>query len=198
VSVDISQVAAAGDKLVTAAMLSVWAYGYATIEAAANLAHHHHSPRRRYLAVMDELWRALRGAPGLVEPADALTRLSRNLGVAQIMLTHTLDDLDALPTAQDRAKGRGLAERCAIKVLAALPGRELDRISRIVRLSGPERDLVASWAAGEALTPGATHPGRGKYLLKVGDHPGTPVALHLVGDEHTLYDTDTAARTGAR
>jgi hypothetical protein len=198
VSIDISRVASAGDKLVAAAMLSTWSYGYAVIDAAAVLAEQGLVPRRRHLAVMDELWRALRGAPGLVEPADALTRLSRNLGVAQIMLTHSLDDLDALASDEDRAKGRGMAERCAIKVLAALPGRELDRISQMVRLSGPERDMVASWAAPEALVPGATHPGRGKYLLKTGERAGMPVALHLVGDEIALYDTDAAVRGGAR
>jgi len=194
VSVDISRVAAAGDKLVSAAMLSTWSYGYAVIDAAAALAEQGLAPRRRHLTVLDELWRALRGAPGLVEPADALTRLSRNLGVAQIMLTHSLDDLDALATDEDRAKGRGMAERCAIKVLAALPGRELDRVSQMVRLSGPERDMVASWAAPEALVPGATHPGRGKYLIKTGERHGMPVALHLVGEESTLYDTDAAVR----
>ncbi|MEJ3743153.1 hypothetical protein WEI85_07690 [Actinomycetes bacterium KLBMP 9797] len=198
VSIDISRVAAAGDKLVAAAMLSTWSYGYAVIDAAAVLAEQGLAPRRRHLAVMDELWRALRGAPGLVEPADALTRLSRNLGVAQIMLTHSLDDLDALASDEDRAKGRGMAERCAIKVLAALPGRELERISQMVRLSGPERDMVSSWAAPEALVPGATHPGRGKYLLKTGERAGMPVALHLVGDELTLYDTDAAVRAGTR
>ncbi|WP_230519612.1 hypothetical protein [Salinispora arenicola] len=198
VSIDISRVAAAGDKLVAAAMLSTWSYGYAVIDAAAVLADQSLAPRRRHLAIMDELWRALRGAPGLVEPADALTRLSRNLGVAQIMLTHSLDDLDALASDEDRAKGRGLAERCAIKVLAALPGRELDRISQMVRLSMPERDMVASWAAPEALVPGAMHPGRGKYLVKTGERAGMPVALHLVGEELALYDTDAAVRAGAR
>ncbi|GAA0949050.1 hypothetical protein [Virgisporangium aurantiacum] len=198
VSIDISRVAAAGDKLVTAAMLSTWSYGYAVIDAAAVLAHHNLAPRRRHLAVMDELWRVLRGAPGLVEPADALTRLSRNLGVAQIMLTHSLDDLDALATNEDRAKARGMAERCAIKVLAALPNRELDRIAGMVRLSTPERDMVASWAAPEALMPGATHPGRGRYLLKTGERAGIPVALYLVDDEPNLYDTDAAVRAGSR
>ncbi|WP_255779589.1 hypothetical protein KZZ52_41690 [Dactylosporangium sp. AC04546] len=198
VSIDISRVVTAGDKLVAAAMLSTWSYGYAVIDAAAALAEQGLAPRRRHLAVMDELWRALRGAPGLVEPADALTRLSRNLGVAQIMLTHSLDDLEALGNAEDRAKGRGMAERCAVKVLAALPGRELDRIGRIVRLSGPERDIVSSWAAPDALVPGAAHPGRGKYLLKTGERAGMPVALYLVGDEFALYDTDTAVKAGAR
>ena len=47
----------------TAAMLCVWSYGFAMVDAAA-LAEQQLAPRRSYLAVMDELWRALRGARG--------------------------------------------------------------------------------------------------------------------------------------
>ncbi|MGH3231501.1 MAG: hypothetical protein ACRDOA_23460, partial [Streptosporangiaceae bacterium] len=81
VSVDISRVGAAGDHLLTAAMLCTWAHGYAMVDAAAALAEQQLAPRRSYLAVMDELWRALRGAPGLVEYADSLTRLNRAKGM---------------------------------------------------------------------------------------------------------------------
>jgi hypothetical protein len=194
VSVDISRVAAAGDQLVAAGMLCVWAYGYGLVDAHAALADDGHHPRQHYLAVMDELWRALRGAPGLVEHADSLTRLNRAKGIASVMVTHSLADLDALPTEQDRAKAQGFIERAAIKVLAGLPPRELDRVGQVVRLGVAERELVSSWAAPEAWLPGARHPGRGKYLIKTGDRPGLPVSMTLVGDEHTLYDTDAATR----
>src|SRR6266568_8080584 len=96
VSVDISAVRAAGDKLLTAAMLCTWAYGFGVADATAALAGTGITGRRSYLAVMDELWRALRGAPGLVEYADSLTRLNRAKGMASIMITHSLADLDAL------------------------------------------------------------------------------------------------------
>ncbi len=198
VSVDISTVAAAGDQLVAAAMLCTWAYAFGVVDAAAVLAEQQRAPRRQFFGVMDELWRALRGAPGLVDHADALTRLNRQRGMASLMITHTLDDLDALPTAEDRAKARGFFERAAIKILAALPGRELERISQITRLSSPEREFVSSWAAPEALLAGSVHPGRGKYLIKTGERPGLPVALSLVGDEWWLYDTDAAIRTSQR
>ena len=198
VSVDISRVAAAGDTLVAAAMLCVWSYGHALVDATAVLAEHGQATRHHYLAIMDELWRALRGAAGLVEHADALTRLNRAKGMASLMLTHSLADLDALPTPEDRAKAQGFVERSAIKILAGLPPRELDRVHHVVPLNQAERDLVASWAAPEAWLPGAAHPGRGKYLIKTGQRPGMPVALHLVGDEWTLYDTDQKIRAGAR
>ena len=144
--------------------------------------------------IMDELWRALRGAPGLVEHADALTRLNRAKGMACIMITHSLADLDALPTEEDRAKARGFMERSAITVLAALPPRELAQVSQITPLTRPERDLVASWSAPESWRPGARHPGRGRYLIKTGGRLGIPCELTLVPGEQHLYDTDQAIR----
>ena len=175
VSVDISRVGAAGDHLLTAAMLCTWAHGYAMVDAAAALAEQQLAPRRSYLAVMDELWRALRGAPGLVEYADCLTRLNRAKGMGTIMITHSLADLDALATEEDRAKARGFVERCAITVMGGLPPRELARVCEITPLTGPEQELVTSWSAPDSWQPGAKHPGRGKYLIKTGERLGIPV-----------------------
>jgi hypothetical protein len=194
VSVDISRVGAAGDKLLTAAMLSCWAYGFGSVDAASALAELGIAPRRSYIGVMDELWRALRGAAGLVEYADSLTRLNRSKGMASIMITHSLADLDALATDEDRAKARGFMDRSAITVLAGLPPRELARVHEITPLTDPERNLVASWSAPDSWQPGARHPGRGKYLVKTGERLGIPVELSLVGPERELYDTDQAIR----
>jgi hypothetical protein len=196
VSVDLSAVKAAGDKLLTAAMLCTWSYGFGCVDAASALADLGVAPRRSYLAVMDELWRALHGAPGLVEHADSLTRLNRARGMASIMITHSLADLDALATETDRARARGFLDRSAITVLAGLPPRELARVSEITPLTEPERALVASWSAPESYLPGARHPGRGKYLIKTGERLGIPVQLTLVGPEPELYDTDQAIRAG--
>ncbi|HTT52862.1 MAG TPA: hypothetical protein VMH35_15820 [Streptosporangiaceae bacterium] len=190
VSVDISAVKAAGDKLLTAALLCTWSYGFGCVDAAAALADTGGGPRRSYLGVMDELWRALRGAPGLVEHADSLTRLNRAKGMAHIMITHSVADLDALATGEDRARARGFLDRSAITVLAGLPPRELARVAEITPLTGPERALVSSWSAPESYQPGVCHPGRGKYLIKTGERLGIPVQLALIGPEHRLYDTD--------
>ncbi|MGH3123292.1 MAG: hypothetical protein ACRDND_20060, partial [Streptosporangiaceae bacterium] len=198
VSVDISRVGAAGDKLLTAAMLCTWAYGFGVVDAAAALADQGIAPHRSYLAVMDELWRALRGAPGLVEHADALTRLSRQKGMGSIMATHSLADLAALPSPEDRAKARGFVERSAITVMGGLPPRELASLSEVCPMTGPEMELVTSWSSPDSWQAGARHPGRGKYLIKAGERLGIPVELSLVGAEHALYDTDQAIRASAR
>ena len=191
VSVDISAVTSAGDTLLSAAMLSTWSYGFAVIDASTALAEAGLAPAKRYVAVLDELWRALRGAPGLVDHADALTRVYRGRNVAHMMMTHSLDDLNALPTEADRAKARGFIDRCAITVLAGLPLRELDEVARVVPLSDAEKSIVASWSSPETWQPGARHPGRGKYLIKTGQRVGIPVELEYVADEAVLYNTDS-------
>jgi hypothetical protein len=190
VTVDISAVVSAGDTLLSAAMLSTWSYGFAVIDASTALAEAGLAPPRRYVAVLDELWRALRGAAGLVDHADALTRVYRGRNVAHMMMTHSLDDLNALPTEADRAKARGFIDRCAITVLAGLPMRELDEVSRIVPLSQAEKAMVASWSSPETWQPGTRHPGRGKYLIKTGQRVGIPVEMEYVADEARLYNTD--------
>ena len=113
--------------------------------------------------------------------------------MAHIMITHSLADLDALATEEDRAGPRvhGLLRDHRA---AGLPPRELARVAEITPLTGPERALVASWSAPESYQPGARHPGRGKYLIKTGERLGIPVQLTLTGPEHYLYDTDQAIR----
>jgi len=112
------------------------------------------------------------------------------------MITHSLADLDALATVEDRAKARGFIERSAITVMGGLPPRELARVHEITPLTEPEQELVTSWSAPDSWQPGARHPGRGKYLIKTGERLGIPIELSLVGAEHALYDTDQAIRAG--
>ena len=183
----------AGDALMAASMLATWSYGHAMIEASVALARLGLAPSRQFLAVLDEMWRALRGSSALVEQADALTRVYRHKSVAHLMLTHSLDDLAAVGTDADRAKARGFLDRCAITALTAMSERELAEIGRLRHLTGRERAIVQSWSSATSWQTGSHHPGRGKYLLKAGDRTGIPVEMTLVGDEADLYDTDPGA-----
>jgi hypothetical protein len=108
---------------------------------------------RNILWVQDEAWRALRTGPGLVEKSDRMTRLNRHKGVASIYLTHSMDDLEALASAEDRAKARGIASRCAIHVYGGLPTSELSNLA--VTLSGREADMLASWQSAGTWVPAA-------------------------------------------
>ena len=179
VDVDLSRIPAGDDITVAAAMLSAWSWGFGMVEAAAYLG----LGRRRNI-VLDEMWRALRATPGLVEHADQLTRLNRATGASTIMITHSLEDLDALPTEADRAKARGFIERSAVTILAGLPNRELDRLHPITPLTSAERALVTGWAApagvGQHRRPADhTPPGPRQVpdqVRRPARHPGRPAA----------------------
>ena len=188
-SLDMSALDDDADDVVAAAMLCSWAWSATLADTAGD--------HRNTVQVQDELWRALRAAPGLVEHSDRITRLGRHRGIVSIQVTHSLDDLDALPTPTDRAKARGMAARNAILILGGMAPQDLDRLAGITALTDPERDLVASWAAPPTWHPGHIHPGRGRYLIKSGQRIGLPVGLRLTPTEARLYDTDTAFRTAA-
>jgi hypothetical protein len=184
ISLDISSLDEETDEVVAAAMLCSWAWGSAMIEARQAGA------GRNVLWVQDEAWRALRTGPGLVERSDRMTRLNRHKGIASVYLTHSMDDLEALPAAEDRAKARGIASRCAIHVYGGLPTTELPSLA--VTLSSREAELIASWQSAGTWVPGQRHPGRGLYLIKAGERAGLPVRMHLTQREVELYNTDTA------
>jgi len=186
-SLDISALDDDDDDVVAAAMLCSWAWTAGHIDATRTLGH-----RRNVVQVQDELRRALRVAPGLVERSDRITRLNRHRGVVSFQVTHSLDDLEALPTEADRAKARGLAARNGILLLGGMADKELDGLRRIVPLTSGEGSLITSWAAPPTWHAGRAHPGRGKYLIKSGERMGLPVALTLTATEQRLYDTDQA------
>jgi hypothetical protein len=185
-SIDISALDEESDEVVAAAMLCSWAWGSGMIEARQAGAGRH------IFWVQDEAWRALRTGPGLVEKSDRMTRLNRHKGVASAYLTHSMSDLEALPSAEDRAKARGIAARCAIHVYGGLPGSELSSLA--VALSGREAELLTSWQSAGTWVPGQRHPGRGLVLIKAGERAGLPVRMTLSPRELELYDTDIAFR----
>ena len=200
VCVDISHIGVTDEQLTAGALLASWSYGFAQVEAAHLLADLGLAPKRRFFAVMDELWRALR-APGLVDRLDGLTRLSRAQGTGLAYITHSLDDLEALADEADRAKARGLAERCAAKLLGGLSREQLLRFAQIVELSEAEISEVTSWADREGWTRLADNTatsslslvksaGVGKFLLKIGSRPGLPVYLNPTAVERDLGNTD--------
>lgn len=186
-SLDISALHRDDDEVVAAAMLSSWAWTGAAIDAAQALGR-----RRNVFRPMDELWRALRVAPGLVEFADRLTRLNRHEGEVTAQSTHSFDDLEALPNPADVAKARGMAARNGVMILGGLDAKEIEAISRISPLTSGEAAMLTSWAAPPTWVPGMAHPGRGKYLIKSGERLGLPVALTLSATERELYNTDLA------
>jgi hypothetical protein len=210
VSVDISSLRARGNDVVSAGMIAVWAYTYSAIDSARSIG----LMDRKLVVPMDEMWRALRSGPGLVDAMDAISRLNRVTDDVTIYVTHSLLDVEALPTEMDRAKARGLMDRCDTWVLGASTTEELQRVTGKRSLTEQEIMMVSSWSSatstgldvsptyddddtGPAEDEAVRHPGRGKYLIKLGTRPGIAAALELTATEQRLYRTDNNRRTRA-
>ncbi len=187
VSLSLSAIEDDGDDVVGAAMLCSWTWAANVIEAQQVA-----GKRRNIFQPQDELWRGLRAGSGLVEKSDRMTRLNRHRGIVSAQSTHSLSDLDALATAEDRAKARGMAARNAVKILGGLSTEEMGRLHELTPFTSRERAMVTGWSAPETWVRGQRHPGRGKYLVKSGRRMGLPVALDLTETEMKLYATDTA------
>ncbi|MFF3578593.1 ATP-binding protein [Streptomyces mirabilis] len=209
VSVDISALRARGNDVVSAGMIATWAYTYSSIDSARSIG----LMDRRLVLPMDEMWRALRSGPGLVDAMDAISRLNRTTDDVTIYVTHSLLDVEALPTEMDRAKARGLMDRCDTWVIGASSDEELRRVTGKRSLTEQERMMIGSWSSatstGLDIDPtaydegtgvpaaedeGARHPGRGKYLIKIGTRPGIAASLELTATEQRLYKTDNNRR----
>lgn len=191
---DVSALMDSTGDLQGAVLMACWSAGFATINAAHALADAGLEPPRNYLVVMDELHRALRSGPGMVERIDSLTRLNRNEGVGQIMITHTMNDLLALPTPEDTKKAIGLVERSGYVILGGLSAGEMPLLSQAIRPSKKEQELLVSWTSPAPYNPRTnekgTPPGRGRFLIKVGISPGVPFKLVLTPQEAAVNDTN--------
>lgn len=191
-------------QLRAAALMACWSVGFGTVNVAQALATAGVEPQRHYIIAMDEIHQALRSGPGMVERYDQLTRLNRKFGVGQMMITHTMKDLYALPTVEDREKARGLVERSGMVVLGGLPGAEMELLTQVVPLSRAEQSLLATWQEPPSWDPETgqetSPPGLGNFLIKVGARPGIPLQVQLtaVEREFDVHDTNVLWQQSSR
>jgi hypothetical protein len=189
VSVDISGLRARGNDVISAGMIATWAYAYSSIDSARSIG----MMNRKLVLPMDEMWRALRSGPGLVDAMDAISRLNRTTDDVTIYVTHSILDSESLPTEEDRSKARGLMDRCDTWILGASSKEELGRVTGKRALTEQERMMIESWSSATSTgldTTDQVHPGRGKYLIKIGTRPGIAVSMDLTDTETRLYNTD--------
>ncbi|MDX2601939.1 ATP-binding protein [Streptomyces caniscabiei] len=195
VSVDISGLRARGNDVISAGMIATWAYAYSSIDSARSIG----LMNRKLVLPMDEMWRALRSGPGLVDAMDAISRLNRTTDDVTMYVTHSLLDSESLPTEEDRAKARGLMDRCDTWVIGASSAEELRRVTGKRALTEQEQMMIASWSSATSSgldTSDQVHPGRGKYLIKIGTRPGIAAATELTAVESRLYMTDNNVQLG--
>jgi hypothetical protein len=194
VCVDVSGISVNDTALQAAVLLACWAEGFGAVEAANALADAGLAPQRRFFIVLDELWRVLRSGEGMVDKVDELTRLNRNSGVGQAMVTHSMADLRALRNVEDRDKAKGFVERAGLVVCGGLPAQEVAELSEIVAFSRAERQQVTSWSTPPGWDVAALAPGVGKFLIKSGQRPGIPVSVELTRAELDAAVHDTNKR----
>jgi len=194
VCVDVSGISVNDTALQAAVLLACWSEGFGAVEDEDALADAGLAPQRRFFIVLDELWRVLRSGEGMVDKVDELTRLNRNDGVGQAMITHSMADLRALRRPEDRDKAKGFIERAGLVVCGGLPTQEVAELSEIVAFSRAERAQVTSWSTPPGWDAAALPPGVGKFLLKSGQRPGIPVSVDLTRAELDAGVHDTNKR----
>ncbi|MEV5878055.1 ATP-binding protein [Streptomyces sp. NPDC052101] len=135
---------------------------------------------RRWI-VYDEAWRLMRHI-GLLQRMQAQWKLSRGLGIANLMVIHRLSDL--LTAGDAGSRGRALAEGlladCSTRIIYRQEQDQLHAAASLLGLTTVETDAIA-------------HLNRGRGLWKVAGR--SFIVQHLLHThELTLFDTDARLR----
>lgn len=102
--------------------------------------------------IYDEAWRLLRQA-SLLARMQAQWKLSRALGIANLMIIHRLSDLDAVGEANSEARNLalGLLADCSTKIIYAQESGEADKTATALGLSTTEAKELPQLVQGEGL-----------------------------------------------
>ena len=224
VDVDISAVPSGDTKLRAAVLLTCWSDGFSAVEASHLLSDHGLEPARLYDLFVDEFSLVLGIGHGMVYRTDEITRVQRTIGTGTNFTTHTIKDLAAFDSFEDRQRAMGFFDRARAKVFFPLPRSEAELLEGKVSLNDHEVNSLAEWASAprsaddpvvlplteqewaagktrELDGPGLRRipPGMGKCLIKTGegDQPGIPVQMHVPPTERALGFHNTNYRFDA-
>ncbi|MEU1906586.1 ATP-binding protein [Streptomyces hygroscopicus] len=168
-SIDLSRLGGSGDD--TALVLAMTCASAWMESALADP-----SGGRRW-AIYDEAWRVMRHV-ALLERMQSQWKLSRGLGIANLMVIHRLSDLLAAGDAgsRGRALAEGLLTDCSTRIIYRQEADQLASAAALLGLTGIETQAVS------ALT-------KGRGLWKVSDR--SFITQHLLHPrERELFDTD--------
>ncbi len=187
---DLSRISQTESDLRAATLMACWSAGFGTVTTSNMLADDGVIERQRFLVILDELWNTLAAGPGIVDQVNALTRLNREWGVGQIMASHTPSDLMAVRGEEDRAKAKGIMDRCGIKILGGLAKSEMPLLTESVPLSMREQEQLANWQ-----DPPAWNRRGDEALEYTNDDVYAPTNQAFTDDELTqwLADEENAA-----
>ena len=131
--------------------------------------------------VYDEAWRLMRALP-LLHRMQAQWKLSRALGIANLLILHRLSDLEGVGPAgsENRAIADGLLADCSTRVIYRQETDQLHATATALGLTAVERDLLPALPRGTGLwkLPGRAH------VVHHQLHPA----------EAAIFDTDAAMR----
>lgn len=136
---------------------------------------------RRWV-IYDEAWRVMRHI-GLLERMQSQWKLSRGLGIANLMIIHRLSDLLSAGDAGSRGRvlAEGLLADCSTRIIYRQEPDQLAAAASLLGLTGVETQAVSALTKGRGLWKVAGRSFITQHLL----HPA----------ERDLFDTD--ARMGA-
>ncbi|WP_344257315.1 ATP-binding protein [Terrabacter carboxydivorans] len=102
--------------------------------------------------IYDEAWRLMR-QPALLARMQSQWKLSRGLGIANLLIVHRLSDLDAVGDAgsEARAMARGLLGDCSTKIVYQQEVSEAPQTALELGLSTAERTQLPDLQRGEGL-----------------------------------------------
>jgi hypothetical protein len=102
--------------------------------------------------IYDEAWRVLK-QPALLARMQSQWKLSRALGIANLMVIHRLSDLDAVGEANSQARNLalGLLADCSTKIIYAQESGEDQKTGAALGLSSTAVDQLSTLARGEGL-----------------------------------------------
>ncbi|MFD0405345.1 ATP-binding protein [Kitasatospora sp. NPDC127116] len=139
---------------------------------------------RRWV-IYDEAWRVMRHE-ALLQRMQSQWKLSRGLGIANMLIIHRLSDLLSAGDAGSRARAlaEGLLADCATRVIYRQEADQLAATAGLLGLTGVEMAAIAQL-------------GRGRGLWKVAGR--SFVVQHLLHRaELTAFDTDARMHSPAR
>ncbi|MEW1859903.1 ATP-binding protein [Streptomyces sp. NPDC088194] len=135
---------------------------------------------RRWV-IYDEAWRVMRHV-GLLERMQSQWKLSRGLGIANLMVIHRLSDLLSAGDAGSRGRvlAEGLLADCSTRIIYRQEPDQLAAAASLLGLTGVETQAVSALTKGRGLWKVAGRSFITQHLL----HPA----------ERALFDTDARMR----
>jgi type IV secretory pathway VirB4 component len=168
-SIDLSRLGGAGDD--TALVLAMTCASAWMESALADP-----EGGRRWV-IYDEAWRLMRHV-GLLERMQSQWKLSRGLGIANLMVIHRLSDLLSAGDAGSRGRvlAEGLLADCSTRIIYRQEPDQLGAAASLLGLTGVETQAVAALTKGRGLWKVAGRSFVTQHIL----HPA----------ERRLFDTD--------